>query len=234
MPVRTRARSKKKKYGPNIVRAWFATIFPYVVGRLESERGYLLRHNWTFRFYKRTLEYIACLGGDMPAVERANLEQLASFFPEVNGLLEGHDRKVGELTAACVSFHKAIMLHPGFQEVLARVETESQIEFGVDFSSHFGALSDHASFAGLLAEYLVNNLGELPSYYSTSGLWNRFRDRFVPVLAARELESNRLLTATRGNELLNAGAKLMDVFKSKRLDLSVELDVPVAETTSAM
>jgi hypothetical protein len=231
--MRSRARSNKKKYGPNIVRAWFATIFQYVLGRLESERGYLLRRNWTFRYYNRSLEYVASLDEHMPAIERANLEQFRSFFPEVNGLIEEHDNRVDELSAACASFHDAILRDGSFQQVLARIETEAQHEFGVDFSTHFGAVSNRADFAAVLAEYLVNNLEDLPSYYATSRLWNRFRERFIPVMASHEIESRRVETESRGRALLEIADKVIEVYKAIRFDLSADLDVPVAEPTSA-
>src|SRR5580698_567302 len=96
--MKTRQRSNAKKYGPNIVRAWFDTVFQYVLGRLESERGLLLRRNWTFRFYNRSLEYIVTLGDHMPVGVRENLEQFASFFPDIGELLKAHDLKVVNLT----------------------------------------------------------------------------------------------------------------------------------------
>ena len=171
----------------------------------------------------------------MPASARANLEQFASFFPEVNGLLEEHDRKVGELTAACAAFHEAIVRDSRFQEVFTDVEKEAQTELGVEFSSHFGAFSDRSDFSRILAEYLVNNFGELPSYYATSRLWNRFRDRFAPVMGAQDLVSRRRETETCGRELLEAGDSLSRSFKAIRSDLSLQFDVPFAiEIASAL
>jgi hypothetical protein len=184
-------------------------------------------------FYKRTLDYIAVLGEHMSAAERANFEQFASFFPQVNGLLEEHDRKVDKLTEACGSFHTALIANRVFQAIFADIETEAKAVFDVEFSSHFGALSDTVSFAGLLAEYLVNNMEDLPEYYATSRLWNRFRGRFAPAMASPEIESHRLETEACGRELLEASDVLTATFKTKRLELSQELDVPVAETVNA-
>jgi hypothetical protein len=233
--MKTRQRSNSKKYGPNIVRAWFDTVFQYVLARLESERGYLERRNWSYRFYKQALDYVVSLGEHMPASARANLEQFSMFFPEVNDLLEEHDRKVADLTLACASFHEAIVRDSRFREVFAGVETESQVEFGVDFGSHFGAFSTRGDFASILAEHMVNNLAALPSFHATSRLWNRFRDRFVPVAASPELEPYRLASEICGRELLEAGDKLNHKFKAIRSDLSLEFDVPFAtETASAL
>lgn len=47
----------------------------------------------------------------------------------------------------------------------------------------------------ILAEYPVNNVGSLPSHYTTAQLWNRYRDRFLEVLATPELASLRDATA---------------------------------------
>jgi len=234
-PMKTRQRNNRKKYGPNIVRAWFDTVFQYVLGRLASERGYLVRRNWTYRFYNQALEYITTLGDHMPTSARENLEQFVFFFPKVNDLLEDHDRKVGELTAACAAFHQAIVRDPRFQAAFAGIETEARAEYGAEFSSHFGAFSDSSDFAGILAEYLVNNLGDLPSYYATSRLWNRFRDRFAEAMASPDIERHRLETEKIGQELLNASDNLIGTFKAIRSDLSLELDVPFAtETASAL
>jgi hypothetical protein len=234
-PMKTRQRNNRKKYGPNIVRAWFDTVFRYVLERLASERSYLARHNWTYRFYKRTLDCVESLGEHMPIGARENLEQFASFFPEVNDLLEAHDRKVSELSAVCAAFHDAIMGDPGFQEVFAGIETEAPAVLGAEFSSHFGAFSDRADFAGVLAELLVNNVGRLPGYYATARLWNRFGDRFAPVMASPDIESRRLETEKTGQELLEASDKLITIFKARRSELSQEFDVPYAtEIASAL
>ena len=232
--MKTSRQTNRKKYGPNIVRAWFDTFFQYALERLASERTLLVDRKWTFRFYNRSLEYIATLGEHMPLSARENLEQFLSFYPAVEGLLAAHDRGVGRLLEACTAFHDAIIRHPRFQGVFESVAAEAPAALGADFSSHFGALSSMEDFAGIIAEYLVNNFEDLPNYYATSRLWNRYRTRFAEAIATTELEPFRLNAETAGRELLEAVDKLSNFLKSNRSKLSLEFDVPFAtETASA-
>ena len=85
MKTKQRTGRKKKPYGPNIVRAWFDTVFQYALRGLDNERGFLVRRNWTFRFRSRTLEYLCPFAEHLPGAARENLEQFVSFFPEVGG-----------------------------------------------------------------------------------------------------------------------------------------------------
>jgi hypothetical protein len=223
-----RPRNGRKEPGPNIIRAWFDTVFQYLLGRLAGERPYLASGNWTFRAYKSTLDFVSPLGDFMPANARDNLEQFASFYPAITSLIEEHDRKVNELTGQCIALHNAILRSQQFQESFAKVEREAAAEFGIPFEQHFGALSEHGQFAELLAEYLVNGVGTLPDYYATSHLWNRFRDRFATVMTAPEVESLKAKAERIGQEIIAGADRLRDLLKSTRSELSLEYDVPYA------
>jgi hypothetical protein len=196
------------------------------------ERDFLSCRNWTFRFKRQTLEYIAPIAEHVPA--RDNLEQFLSFFTTVERHMAEHDHGARRLLETCSAFHAAIVKSPGFCEAFKGVELEAPATVGGEFSSHFGAFSAREDFAGILAEYLVNNIQDLPDHYSTSRLWNHFRDRFVPVIAAPELAPYQRETDASGGGLLRAVDKLSDALKSARSELSLEFDVPfVAEVTSA-
>jgi hypothetical protein len=225
--------TRKKKPGPNIVRAWFDTVFHYALRGLASEQGFLTRGNWTYRFHRRTLEYIAPLAEHLPSAGRENLEQFLFFFPAVGHLIEQHNHGVERLLETCSAFHASIINSSDFREVFALVQVEAPAALGGDFSSHFGAYSAEADFMGILAEYLVNNIEELPSHYSTARLWNQFRDRFVHVAAAPELAPYRHDTEASGQELLRSVDELNSALKATRSELSLDFDLPyVAETAS--
>lgn len=221
-------------FGPNIVRAWFDIFFRYALERLGDERRHLINKNWTFRYYNRSLEYIATLDESMPLSARENLEQFLLFYPKVGDLLAAHDRGVNALLSACSAFDDAIVRYPRFQKVFESVAAEAPATLGSDFSSHFGALSNAEDFAGLIAEYLVNNFVDLPSYYATSRLWNRYRSCFEESIATPKLEPFRLKTESAGLELAESIDKLLSSLKSTRSKLSLEFDLPFAtETASA-
>jgi hypothetical protein len=224
---------KKKPYGPNIIRAWFDTVFQYALAGLENERGFLVRRDWTFRFHNQALEYLAPLAEHLPFAARENLEQFVSFFPEVGARIGEHDSSERQLEKSCKDYFGALLESRRFEEVFRSVAGEAPQTLGREFSSHFGAYSSEAEFEGILAEYLVNNVENLPSYYSTAQLWNRYRDRFVEVLSGPELAALGDVTSKSGQAMLDATADLVSVLKSTRSKLSLEFDVPyVAELSS--
>jgi hypothetical protein len=223
---------KKPPYGPNIVRAWFDTVFHYALRGLDMEWRFMAQRNWTFRFNRHTLEYIAPIAEHVPA--RDNLEQFLSFFAGVKSLVGEHDHEVGRLLVTCSAFHTAIVKSPNFRRTFESVEVEAPTTLGSEFSSHFGAYGATEDFAGILAEYLVNNVANLPSHYSTSRLWNTFRDRFIPLVDVPELAAYHQATEASGRDLIVAVDRLTSELKQTRSELSLEFDAPfVAEITSA-
>jgi hypothetical protein len=236
MPMKASQKNGRKKptYGPNIVRAWFDTVFHYAVRGLERERGFLERRNWTYRFHLDGLEYLAPLAEHLPGSARENLEQLLSFFPDINVLIGDHDRETARLARACVEFHAAILASPLFDEVFDSVEAEAPAVLGGEFSSHFGAFSTQEQFRGLLAEYLVNNVRENPGYYTTARLWKQYHERFFSALDEPGLAPLRQAADECGQALVEAVAGLAGELKVIRSKLSLDFDVPIAvEITSA-
>jgi hypothetical protein len=230
MKAKSRSSGRKAPYGPNIVRAWFDTVFQYALRGLENERGFLVGRNWTFRFRTQTVEYLAPLAEHLAAAARENLEQFVSFFPEVEVKISAHDVRERQLQEACVAYYTAVMKSDAFRKVFESVASEAPRVLGREFRSHFGAYFSEADFMGALAEYLVNNVEQLPSYYSTAELWERYRDRFLPVLAEPALVHLREATERAGHGMLEAVDQLTSLLKDTRSKLSLEFDVPyVAE-----
>jgi hypothetical protein len=213
-------RSGKRPYGPNIVRAWFDTVFHYVLGGVELEKSFLLRRNWTFRQFSRSLEYIAPIARYLPAGAFENLEQFVSFFPEVEALISRHDESVQRLQEGCIAYCDAIVEDARFLKAFRRVETEAPQAPDRDLKP-------------ILAEYLVNNVGTLDSFFSTADLWNRNREDFVSEVATPELMALREATHQAGIDLINASDELIASIKKIRSELSLAFDVPfVAELSS--
>jgi hypothetical protein len=233
MITKRRTDRKKKPYGPNIVRAWFDTVFHFALRGLENERDFLVRRNWTFRFHNRALEYIGPLAEHLPTEARENLEQFLSFYPEVGDLIGEHDRRERRLRQDCAAYLQAILESHQFRQIFQSVEGEASETLGRDFSSYFGAYSSETDFMASLAEYLVNNVTTLPNHYSAADLWNHYGDRFREIVSAPELAVLADATAQSGQTLLEAVNDLTASFKSTRSSLSLEFDVPyVAELTS--
>lgn len=232
MNARRDARNKVP-YGPNIVRAWFDTVLQPALQGLENERRFLKKHNWTLRFRVGHLEYLAVLEEHLPAAAVANLHQFASFFPGIETAIERHDEYVGVLALDCRVLHKAILNSPHFRGIFAAVSAETRNQLGRDFQTYFGGSSSEEDFMGTLAEYLVNNIGDLPSAYVTADLWNHYRARFEAAIATPELEEPRKQTLQDGQNLLREVEKLGSLMKKVRDELSLRFDVPIVETASS-
>jgi hypothetical protein len=226
-------RSEKRPYGPNIVRAWFDTVFHYVLSGLEMEKRFLVSRNWTFRHYSRTLEYIAPVWKHVPAEALENLEQFISFFPEADTFIKRHDESVQRLQNRCLAYADAIIENAHFLAVFRRVEEESPQVLNRQFKEHFGAYSSKEDFMRILAEYLVNNIDSLADIYSTAALWNRYREDLVSAVATTELMPLREAIEEAGRDLVEAADELVASMKKIRNELSLAFDVPfVAELSS--
>ena len=79
----------------------------------------------------------------------------------------------------------------------------------------------------IIAEYLVNNIEDLPGLYTTAELWNRYRARLLHAIATPELAGIRAETTQSGQNFLNAVEELGSLLKKVRDDLSLEFDVPI-------
>src|ERR1700722_19991026 len=225
--MRTKPGGKKEPYGPNIVRAWFDTVFRYALQGLGTEFTLLANRSWTFRFNTRTLEYIGPLTEHLSAPAKENLDQFIHFFPQVGEKISEHDQGCRQLENSCLRYWTAIQESELFRRVFEEVASEAPVAFGREFNCHFGAYSSEEDFKGTLAEYLVNNVDLLPSYYSTAELWNRYRDRFLQVTSTPALEPFRTAVEREGQNLLDAVNALSMAFKDTRSELSLRFDVPV-------
>jgi hypothetical protein len=232
MKPKQRIDRKRKTYGPNIVRAWFDTVFQYALRGLEAERNLLVHRSWTFRFRKRAFEYLAPLAEHLPSEARENLEQFQSFFPEVATRIDAHDNRERQLETSCNAYLDALLKSPDFQQVFHSVAKEAPRTLGREFSSYFGAYSEGDSM-GVLAEYVVNNVETLASHYSTAEVWNHYRGRFLEVASTPALTTFREEVEKSSDAMLKAVDNLTASLKTTRSELSLEFDVPyVAEVNS--
>jgi hypothetical protein len=227
-------RYAKQPYGPNIVRAWFDTVFHYVLAGLETEKDFLERCNWTFRHDTGKLEYIASVARYVPSAAFENLEQFVAFFPEVWALIERHDDCVQRLESRCAAYADAIIESAEFLTIFRRVEAVSPQALDHEFNRNFGAYSAEEDFKRILAEHLVNNIESLFSYYSTAALWNRYGKDFVSAVNTPQLAPLRQAIDQAASDSIAASDELITSMKKIRSELSLEFDVPfVVELNSA-
>ena len=234
--------------GPRTVRAWFDTIINPLLKAFEQENSRLLRFNWTWHFRLGVLEGIRPVAQYISHETRDNLDQFLNFHGEIKADINKHDKEVEALTNACHRLHAALVNRsplPGLYEELTTLaslrsawshsrlrsiplENASAERLLSEFFGGFQK-SDHVS---ILAEYIVNNIGDLPDHYTTAPFWNRYREKLVQVLQAPEVRNEYRQTQTVGAKLRQTSTKLSQHLQQIRLELSIEYDVPYVDPLS--
>lgn len=251
MPSVSHPRTKKRPFGPNVVRAWFDTVLNYLLRGLDMERDLLQRQNWTWRFRPEGLESFLPVRQYVAPEAWPNLKQFLAFHPEAEVLIARHDQGVEKLGEACRSYHHALLAggalqaeHRRLVECMMREEAIRQAvgpleaklrpeaaerlgTSGGDIGGHFGACFDEDDRMAVLAEYVVNGIGELPSYYSTSRLWGYLREGLLALRGRPDLAPYYEATVAAGAELLGAVDSLMVHLSRTRSVLSETYDVPI-------
>jgi hypothetical protein len=214
----------KAKVGPQIVRAWFDTVINPLLAWLGREQELLTARNWTWRFKPAGLEAIRHLRAYVDA--RPNWEQFEQLHPQVGRIGEIHDRKVDALSQESGRLHGALVANVAYRDLVVRITSpESLRELGQDRQDVFGAYPE-SDWPDLIAEYVVNNTRELPSYYTTARLWNGHREQLLDLLDRQPLRGHRDVVTKVGEELRRATSKLSAALQDIRLDLSLTCDVP--------
>lgn len=92
-----------------------------------------------------------------------------------------------------------------------------------------GGAVPEGDFDKLIAQYVVNQIKELPSHYTTSKFWARFGRDFFEFRAGKEFEKLDL----SGEELAKHDERLLAKLDDLRSTLSEEYDVPPAPTSTS-
>jgi hypothetical protein len=226
-------KNRKAQYGPNIVRAWFDTVFQPALHGLASERSFLTKRNWTWRFNTSSLEYIGPLRARLPGGAADNLDQFLSFHRHCEVFVNEHDTSVLRLQDECRAFHVALVESPRLHDVFREIAIDAPVTLGSDIGSFFGAFHAEKDFIAVLAEDIVNNHETLPGHYANAPLWNKYRTRIVAVVEDPALAAHKQTTMNAGGDLLRDVDNLDSVLRETRSELSVEFDVPIyADTLS--
>jgi hypothetical protein len=216
----------KGRVGPNIVRAWFDTVLNPVLQALTVEQERLERKDWTWRFIPGGLEAIRPVRAHLDISARDNLEQFLQLHSAVNLWTRKHDVQVALLSDKCEQLQHRLEQSPELLRIYERATSpEALSDMGASLREIFGAYPPQDHLA-LLAQYIVNDTGDLLEYHTTARLWNKHREEFLAVLRHRSVRLHAVATAKAGENLLRSVGLLFRVLKETRLKLSLEYDVP--------
>lgn len=217
---------QRQKFGPHIVRAWFDTVLNPLLQALSVERECLEKKDWTWRFVPGGLEAIRPVRAHVDVDARDNLEQFLGLHFDTNDLVRVHDNNVTALSDRCGRLQTRLEHSPELLHLYKRVTSPAALSrMGASLEQLFGAYppSDHI---GLLAQYIVNNTGDLPTYHGAAPLWNKHKAEFLALLDHRFVKADAARTAKAGQILFKGVELLFRQLKDVRLVLSLEADVP--------
>ncbi len=217
----------KARIGPRIVRAWFDTVINPLIASLEMELTLAGKGNWTWRFRPPTLELIRQARRYLEPAAAASLEQISRLEPETKATIRPHDDSVD------LVFNSAAGLHNGLTSARTFIDLCDSLwgpialaATGIhDIRDIFGGYVPEERY-DLIAQYMVNNTGELPSYYATSKFWNWHRTTLMETLNQPEIRPRHDSLLQAGERLEGASRDLLRRLEDLRLVLSLDHDVP--------
>lgn len=214
---------------PAIVRAWFDTVINPLIESLETELVLVRKGNWTWRFRPPSLELVRPARRYLESTAAASLEQICRLVPETEEIIQSHDDRVDVGFQSAADLHKALTTARTFIGLCDSLwEPSALAATGIrGIEEIFGGYVPEERY-DLIAQYIVNNTGDLPGYYATSKFWNRHRAVFMEVLHQPELRPFQQALRDAGQHLGEVTEILLQRLKALRRVLSLDHDVPYA------
>ncbi len=219
-------RSTTSKSKPGIrrerVKAWIHAVINPLLEGLRTHEHFLKNRNWTFRSDTQDLEFIRPLQVYVEHFTFPNFEDFVASNPKIGRELAKHDDLRKNLLERCRTAFKHLLKLESFQEMVAfslslyRREDET--------SNYRMGESEEESLRRALAQFIINNIRELPEYYLDSKFWHRFASEFLALRSGEvfgEVDGAGLELQKHDQQLSTALIKL-------RSDLAEKWDVPYA------
>ena len=197
MPAIRRNKSRASK---EQVRAWLTTVIAPLTRALAIEQHRVAASNWSFRCHTQDFELLWPINRMVAVPYLPNLEQLFRHRRELKQLADAHDRALDDLRSAAKNAYDQLTRNDRFRALASSTSVPEP---------------DHRSFA----EYVVNGLRDLASYYTFSDVWSREGVRFLSLRDAPALASEFRALESRGQDF----AKVVNAFLSAVSALQIEL-----------
>jgi len=172
------------------VEAWLISVINPVIDSLRREADLLADGNLSWRYFSKKCEYIRPVRSYIEGNFRPNFEDFLTENPQFKKKFEEHDRALSKIEGAASEFAAALLHDPLFK---LRVK-EALKDYAVE-ATHArydseprppGLASMNPGMPETIAEFLINNVGSLPSYYVPYSFWERYREDFVKRFGPRE------------------------------------------------
>jgi hypothetical protein len=198
--------AKQPKKRSQRVAAWIYEVINPIIEGLERELYFLQTGNGTWRYFSQRCEFIRPVQEYVESAQWPNYSDFVVEHPDFKKRFQSHDTSLSGLNNSASALFGALLGNPQFTE-----KVDSSFQAYEERRSQEPMASDLAymkqDLPKLVAEYLINNISDLPSHYAAARFWatssNDLRafqnstNLFDPLRAAKEMlsvESQRLIS----------------------------------------
>jgi len=221
--------AKQRKPGPNIIRAWFDTVVNPLIQALHVEVMCLNGRDWTWNHWRHVLESILPIELHLDEAVLPNLRQFFGFYPDLKELANTHNVLVGALSERCGVLQDLLQSDPALRRLYEDMSSGLLKELGDHARVSPDTPNSEEEELAVFAEYIVNNRGVLPDYYTTATLWNAGRDRFLALLGQPSITAEYDALVGVADQLLECARGFVALLEERRDELSTENDVPIVK-----
>lgn len=218
--------SRLEAPGPRTVRAWFDTVINPVLEGLKIQGSYLEVQNWTWRYRSSECESIVPALSYVDPAYIANYDYLATWYPDIQNLLDRHRDLIAQLNNACDTLQSGLQQSKELSELYDRHTNPQALESSEATLSGVlggGSREDHLAY---LAELIINHTKELPPYYIVHPIWNPARAEFIGILDNADLAPLEKSVQQAGFTVNSFNTVLGKRLTELRRDLALEVDEP--------
>jgi hypothetical protein len=188
---------------------------------LLAENKLLSKQNLTWRYQAAEMEFIVPMRDLVPPSARPNYDDLLRGCPDLKPAMDERDGRVSALSEAALTCWKNLTQYGSFQPAVVEQQLKQWRQEGNPYP---GGGVPEEEFWLLIAEYLMNNVEELPYHYASRAFWSRFRQIF---LASRFGPSFSQLEKSI-SDLQRSNNALIETLDQTRSRLCEEYDIPAA------
>lgn len=207
-------------------KAWVYTVINPVLEGLRIESAFLSKKNWTFRFRSEDLEFVRPVDVYVEFPSQPNLEDFLESNPDDKQAMAGRDQSREVLREKC---RKALAYLSGQEAFRQKVSSCWRLFTSADQFEEVVNMREE-EFHKLVAERIVNNISNLPEYYSDSRFWSRFKDELMQFRMGEILQE----ADQAGAQLQRSNDEVSARLRDTRKRLAEKYDVPFAPYSESL
>jgi hypothetical protein len=225
MPMQTSTK-EHRRISTLIVRAWFDTAVNPLIRGLNTEASLLAEGNLTWRFQSQ--ELVSLVPVQLLVESNDNLDQFLTIYPECATLVRDHDKAHQKLSEGCRVLQTKLVQSTAMRTMFERATSPGQLPDGTDIEGVFGAF-EAGDYLEIVAEYIINDIQRLPSYFTTAIFWNMHSQEFLGLRESDEVRPFWRKVVEASESFSKAITQLTSALRQIRNDLSFSVGVPIED-----